>query len=145
MSQALKYHEIPKDLGEVFKYNIAVDSFICLLSFYSTLSQVSSFFQQPWSIGIYFRVLDAYIFCFAVTRLQKKHLWETIPIPSIDKIISRNITTEVDRHGIPFSIHFTFKTLLRRLQQLSYKHLMLGDRIIPPRIHSVEVRCTKHT
>lgn len=47
MSQALKYHEIPKDLGEVFKYNIAVDSFICLLSFYSTLSQVSSFFQQP--------------------------------------------------------------------------------------------------
>jgi len=77
--------------------------------------------------------------CFTTIGPQKKGLQEMIPIFSTDKILrSGNTVTEANRCGIPFLLCFTHKTLLRRLQQLTYKHLMQGDRTVTPHTHSVD-------
>lgn len=54
-------------------------------------------------------------------------------------------TTELCRcFDIPSSLQSILKTLLRKLWQLTYQHLLPGDRTVLLRTHSVEVRRTKH-
>lgn len=122
--------------GEVFEPNFSVDSLTCLLSFYSTFSHVSSFFQQLWSQLSVFRGLHL-LFCSHWTAEKGASgndphllLWQNHR--------RRKTITIANRCGISFLLCFTHKTLLRRLRQLTYEHLMLGARIIPPHTHSVD-------
>lgn len=74
---------------------------------------------------------QAYIFSFRTWTAEKGALGND-PYLLHWQILSGNIITEANRCGIPLLCCFTHKILLRRLHQLTYKHLMQRDRTIPP-------------
>lgn len=146
MGQLLKHHDTFVDLGEVFDRNLAVDSLICLLSFYSTLKSYLKLLPTTTK-SRNFLFSQAYIFSFG-TWIAEKGALGNDPYLLHWQILSGNTITEANRSGIPLLCCFTHKILLRRLHQLTYKHLMQGARTIPPYTHWIDggcmVKCIEH-
>lgn len=70
MGQLLKYHGTSVDLGEVFDHNLAVDSLICLLSFYCTLKSYLKLLPTTTK-SRNFLFSQAYIFSFGTWIAEK--------------------------------------------------------------------------